>query len=76
MKQLIDMADVDNLIISAIELTDCDLDNRSGPQSGLWMKVYEALNLLRSKTVDLHTVAQQEGYVLKSIDDALYTSER
>lgn len=52
MRRLVDLADVENLIISAIELTPLDLDNRSGEQSELWEKVYTALNELRNKVIE------------------------
>ena len=51
MKLLVDIADVDNLIISAIEETNTLCDNCDGPQSDVWDKVYKALNLLRAKAV-------------------------
>jgi len=75
MDKYVKLSDVDNLIISAIEDTDCDLDNRSGEQSALWSKIYDALNQLRAKAVYTDEAARQQGYYLKSIDDALHASE-
>jgi len=75
MKLLVDMADVDHLIISAIEETDLLCDNWNGPQSDVWEKVYKALNVLRAKAVDLSTVAKKDGFYLKDIADAEHASE-
>ncbi len=72
---LIGLADVEHLIISAIEETDLDLDNKSGEQSEVWQKVYEALSLLRTKAVDLKTMARKNGYYLKDVTDVDRTSE-
>ena len=44
-KHHLSIRDVDNHIISAIE--DTDTDDKMGPQSSLWNKVYEALEDLR-----------------------------
>ena len=76
MKLLVDMADVDNLIISAIKTTDLLEDNWNGTQSGVWTKVYEALNLLRANAVQLPEVAKQECYLLRDAADAEYASEQ
>jgi hypothetical protein len=66
---------VDNLIISAIEGTDLGEDKRQGPQSGLWSKIYDALNQLRAGAVYTDEAAKREGYYLKDIDDAIHASE-
>jgi hypothetical protein len=75
MKLYVDIAEVDHLIILAIEETPLDADNKSGEQSDVWEKVYKALNLLRSKAVDLHTVAKTEGCYCRDLADAEHTSE-
>ena len=76
MKLLVDIADVDNLIISAIEDTDLLCDNWNGPQSDVWEKVYKALNLLRAKAVALNEMAKNENYCLRDRDDAMHASEQ
>jgi len=47
---LVDIRDVENEIISAIEETDTE--DRMGDQSPLWDKIYEALQRIREKAVD------------------------
>jgi TRAP-type mannitol/chloroaromatic compound transport system substrate-binding protein len=46
----VDLSVIENEIISAIELTSCDLDNKQGPQSAVWEKIYEALDKIRKKS--------------------------
>lgn len=59
---LIRIEDVDNLIISAIEVTD---DDRipAGPQDSVWIKVYEALDVLRSMAREAETVDDGKPYI-------------
>lgn len=59
-KQYVDLAQVDNLIISAIEATPLDADNRSGEQSDVWNKVYDALNELRAEAKTLPDLVNEQ----------------
>lgn len=56
MNKYVKIADVENYIISAIESTDLDYNNKMGEQSDVWNKIYEALKDLNKLSLTLNQI--------------------
>lgn len=69
----ISIAMMENLIISAIEVTETD--DKMGPQSPIWDKMYHAMSRLRAQAASLESLAGKSGYYLKDINEAIHSSE-